>query len=82
MGNKTPQELKKEFIDSLVKRIEDRFVDGNLSTRFETCSQATAYGWSVEEYMYMPTVASILREKGYTVSSQVNHGVTDWTIVV
>ena len=47
-----------------------------------TCSDAPAFGWSIEEYMYMPQVAQRLREKGYSVTSKVNHGVTDWLIVV
>jgi hypothetical protein len=77
----TPQEKKEEFIQSLTERIESRLTN-NLTTRFETCSQAPSFGWSVEEYMYMPTVAQRLREKGYSVSSSVNWGVTDWVIAV
>ena len=77
----SPQEKKEQFIQDLMARIEGRLVD-SLTTRFETCSQAPAYGWSVEEYMYMPQVASRLREKGYSVSSSVNWGVTDWLIAV
>lgn len=78
---KTPQERKEEFIQALQKQLEDRF-QNNLIIRFETCSKAPIYGWSVEEYMYMPIVANRLREKGYSVSSQVNWEVTDWTIAV
>ena len=78
----TPQERKEEFIQALQKQIEDRFTATNLTTRFETCSKAPIYGWSVEEYMYMPIVAQRLREKGYSVHSAVNWEVTDWTIAV
>jgi hypothetical protein len=78
----TPQEKKEQFIQSLQKQIEDRFLNGNLTTKFETSSKAPAYGWSVEEYMYMPIVAQRLREKGYSVSSSVNWGVTDWLIAL
>lgn len=77
----TPQERKEELIQALQKQLEDRF-QNNLVIRFETCSKAPIYGWSVEEYMYMPIVANRLREKGYSVSSQVNWEVTDWTIAV
>lgn len=77
----TPQERKEQFIQSLIDRIESRLVN-SLTTRFETCSQAPSFGWSVEEYMYMPIVAQRLREKGYSVSSSVNWGVTDWIIAV
>ena len=76
----TPQEKKEAFIQALQKRIEDKFQDGSLVVRFETAVCAPSYGWSVEEYMYMPIVAQRLREKGYTVSSKVNWGVTDWNI--
>jgi hypothetical protein len=77
----SPQEKKEAFIQDLMARIEAR-LENNLTTRFETCSQAPAFGWSVEEYMYMSLVASRLREKGYSVSSSVNWGVTDWVIAV
>jgi hypothetical protein len=77
----TPQEKKEQFIQELVDRIESRLGD-SLTTRFETCSKAPSFGWSVEEYMYMPIVAQRLRAKGYSVSSSVNWEVTDWIIAV
>jgi hypothetical protein len=77
----SPQEKKEQFIQSLMERIENSFGD-RLTTSFTTCSQAPAFGWSVDEYMYMPIVAQRLREKGYSVSSSVNWGVTDWVIAV
>ena len=78
----SPQEKKEQFVQELMGRIESRLGGDYLTTRFETCSQAPSFGWSVEEYMYMPLVASRLREKGYSVSSSVNWGVTDWVIAV
>ena len=78
----TPQERKEQYIATLQKQIEDRFENGRLTTKFETCSKAPVYGWSVEEYMYMPIVAQRLREKGYSVSSSVNWEVTDWLIAL
>lgn len=78
----TPQERKEQYIGSLQKTIEDKFSNGSLTNKFETSSCAPAYGWSVEEYMYMPLVAERLRQKGYSVSSSVNHGVTDWLIAL
>ena len=77
----SPQERKEQFIQSLIDRIEKSLGD-RLTTRFETCSQAPSFGWSVEEHMYMSIVAQRLREKGYSVSSSVNWGVTDWVIAV
>ena len=78
----TPQEEKEQFILNLMNRLESKLGGGYLTTKFETSSSAPAFGWSVEEYMYMPQVASRLRSKGYTVSSSVNWGVTDWLIAV
>lgn len=78
----TPQEEKEQFILNLMNRLESQLGGGYLTTKFETCSSAPSFGWSVEEYMYMPQVASRLRGKGYTVSSSVNWGVTDWLIAV
>ena len=77
----SPQERKEQLIQSLMERIESRLVD-RLTTTFETCSKAPSFGWSVEEYMYMPIVAQRLREKGYSVTSSVNWEVTDWVIAV
>jgi hypothetical protein len=78
----TPQERKENFIQSLQERIEGWLSGDALTTTFTTSSCAPSYGWSVEEYMYMPAVAQRLREKGYTVSSSVNWEVTDWVIAV
>ena len=78
----TPQERKEQFIQNLQAKIEGWLSGTALTTKFETASCAPAFGWSVEEYMYMPIVAQRLREKGYSVSSSVNHGVTDWLIAV
>jgi hypothetical protein len=78
----TPQESKELFLQTLESKIKGNLSATNLTTRFETCSSAPSFGWSVEEYMYMPLVAERLRKQGYRVTSQVNHGVTDWTIAV
>jgi hypothetical protein len=77
----SPLERKEQFITELQNKIEGWLSD-RLTTKFETCSSAPAFGWSVEEYMYMPIVADRLRKKGYSVSSSVNWGVTDWLIAV
>lgn len=77
----TPQQKKELFLTELENRIIKQLGD-RLYTRFETCYRAPAFGWSVEEYTYMPTVASRLISKGYSVSSNVSFEVTDWTIAV
>ena len=77
----SPQEKKEAFIQSLIEKIEKSFGD-RLTTTFMTCSKAPSFGWSVNEYMYMPIVAQRLREKGYSVTSSVNWEVTDWVIAL
>jgi hypothetical protein len=77
----TPQERKEQFIVNLMNRIKGGLTT-SLTTKFETAKCAPSYGWSVEEYMYMPIVAQRLREEGYSVSSSVNWEVTDWVIAV
>ena len=78
----TPQERKESFINELMTQIENRLGGEYLTIKFETAKCAPSFGWSVEEYMYMPIVAQRLREKGYSVSSSVNWEVTDWVIAV
>lgn len=78
----TPQQAKELFLQKLEQDLVSRFTADRLTIGFMTCSQAPSFGWSTDEYNYMPIVASRLREKGYTVSSSVNHGVTDWLISV
>jgi hypothetical protein len=77
----TPQEKKELFLTELENRIIKQ-LGNKLHTRFETCYRAPAYGWSVEEFTYMPIVANRLRTKGFSVSSNVSFEVTDWTIAV
>jgi len=79
----SPQQRKEQFITELQAKIEKKFDDGKtLVATFETASCAPSFGWSKEEYMYMPIVAERLRAKGFTVSSKVNFEVTDWKIAL
>ena len=78
-GTEIPIDPKEAFIQSLMEKILKR-LDGSLTCTFSTCSDAPSYGWSREEYMYMPEVASRLRKQGFTISSKCNFGVTDWKI--
>ena len=78
----TIQEAKEAFLQNLEQELVSKFSADRLTIGFMTCSQAPAFGWSVDEYNYMPIVADRLRQKGYRVSSSVNHGVTDWLISV
>jgi len=78
----TPQEKKEQFIVNLMGKIKSRLGGSYLTIKFETAKCAPSYGWSVEEYMYMPIVAERLRQEGYQVTSSVNWEVTDWVIAV
>lgn len=79
-------ELKKQkeqqIIDKADKFINELIKGNKTSTTHTTSSCAPAFGWSVEDYNDMPRVADVLRKNGLKVSSQVNHGVTDWHISV
>ena len=77
----TALEKKEIFISDLMTKLENKLTD-RLSIKFETCYRAPCFGWSVEEYMYMPIVADRLRQKGYIVTSSVSYEVTDWIIAV
>jgi len=74
-----PLDPKELFIQDLENRIMKN-LGSSLTTSFETSSAAPSFGWSREEYMYMPIVAEKLRKQGFTITSKVNHGVTDWSI--
>jgi hypothetical protein len=81
----TPQQAKEYKINALHMKIKNKLnymysKYGDLSVKYETSSCAPAYGWSVEEYNYMPIVADRLRDERMTISSSVNYGVTDWLI--
>ena len=78
----TPQERKEQFIVNLMNKIKSRLGGSYLTTKFETAKCAPSYGWSVEEYIYMPIVANRLRQEGYQVTSSVNWEVTDWVIAI
>ena len=68
-------------VEKLHNQLMERLLNSSDGTiRFETCSQAPAYGWSVQEYNIMPWTAGLLRNNGCIVSSAVNFGVTDWAI--
>lgn len=74
-----PLDPKEKYIQDLESRIKKNF-GLSLTTSFETSSVAPSFGWSREEYLYMPIVADRLRKQGYTITSQVNRGITDWSI--
>ncbi len=72
--------VKEKYIQDMIAMFKQR-LGNNLSTTFMTASCAPAFGWSREEYAIMPEVANRMRAEGYTITSAVNHEVTDWTIL-
>ena len=76
-------EKREKFVNDWFNRIVKNMTDNDLLTMsVTTCSAAPSFGWSKEEFMFMPKVASKLRENGFTVHSEVNFEVTDWTIAI
>lgn len=77
----SPQQKKELFLIELENKVLTQLGE-RLSTIFNTCYRAPAYGWSIEEHMYMPIVADRLIAKGYSVKSSVSFEVTDWVIAI
>lgn len=50
-----------------------------LTTTESTCDYPN---WDREYHRMFPRIAEELRKRGFSVSSKVNHGVTDWSITV
>jgi hypothetical protein len=50
-----------------------------LTTKESTCDYR---GWDRDKHRLFPQVASKLRTMGYSVTSSINHGVTDWVITL
>ena len=73
------QQVKDAYIQKRADEIEAWVLKSADHTTTETtCSRAPAFGWSVQEYTMMPTIANELRSRGIGSSSAVNFEVTDW----
>lgn len=68
----TKEYIEKEANNIITSLGKERYV--NLST-------CNAKNWDQEKHIMMPLIADHLRGKGYDVKSEVNFGVTDWTII-
>jgi hypothetical protein len=51
-------------------------VERRGSARWDV-SPSAGYGWDADEWNYRYDIMAALRERGYSVRSEVNHGVTD-----
>ena len=64
-----------EYLQGLVDRIAERVEKEGHST-ISVCS-ASHYGWDKDEWNYRGDIMDALINRGYNVSSSVNHEVTD-----
>ena len=63
--------------DEIIQSMVDR---NRTDWSVETCSR-DGCGWKASDHVMMGLVATELRARGLTVTSQVNFEITDWTII-
>jgi hypothetical protein len=69
-----------EYFDEQCNILVDQVIKSNdFSTRKATCD---ARHWDNKLHSFMPKIAQEMRNRGFTVTSKINWGVTDWTITV
>lgn len=74
--------LKEEYVTiEADKIVADMVKYDRFQTSISTCDML-GYGWDRKLHRTMPLIAERLREKGFSVTSSVNHGVTDWVITI
>lgn len=69
----TLQQKILNFVDN-----EAKYVERDGSTKFSTCDHRN---WDQDIYNQLGAITTALRERGYEVTTQINYGVTDVTIV-
>lgn len=81
MTNLTELKAKK---DAYVKDEAQKIIDDMIEREVTTSTLATcdARNWNRELHSQMLDIAKELHTQGIRVSSQIRHGVTDWTFVV
>jgi hypothetical protein len=74
----------REKKQSYVKEQADKIVLEMIRRKVTTDTLATCdySNWDRELHRNMPDIATELRSKGLSVSSSVNHGVTDWVFTL
>ena len=67
-------EKNKSVKQWLIERIEDKVLQNGEYLK------STCLNWNAAEHNTHLAVANILRNNGYTVTREINYGVTDWVI--
>lgn len=75
-------EILREITNQKIDEIYDDIVGYMVKKKISTTKESTCdyIGWDREKHRLMPQVADRLRKNGFSVTSSVNHGVTDWII--
>lgn len=73
---KTLREQKEAYVKEQADRIVLEMVRRKVTT--DTLATCDYPNWDRELHRAMDDIATELRERGLSVSSRVNHGVTDW----
>lgn len=74
------REKKKAYVKAEAEKIVAEMVRRGVTS--DTLATCDYQNWDRELHRAMPDIANELREKGLSVSSRVNHGVTDWVFTV
>jgi len=74
------QNKKKAYVDEKAQGYAKQMIEkGWLNLKVSTCDYSN---WDRELHFAMPEIATELNKIGFSVSSTVNYGVTDWIITV
>ena len=70
--------------ETYIEEQAQKIIDGMVKRRVTTDTLATCDypNWDRQLHRVMPQIANKLRERGLTVTSSVNHGVTDWVFII
>lgn len=81
MNNLAELKTKKDaYVKAEAQKIIDDMVTRNVTA--STLATCDAQNWDTELHRHMLDVAKELHSQGIRVSSQIRHGVTDWTFTV
>lgn len=74
------RQMQEDYINEQAQKIVDGMVKRKVVT--DTLATCDYPNWDRQLHRTMPQIASKLREMGLSVTSSVNHGVTDWVFVI
>jgi metal-dependent amidase/aminoacylase/carboxypeptidase family protein len=81
--NAAVEQLKAKS-DEYAKNEAQKIIDLMVECEYTELSKSTCdhYNWDREYHRQFPKIAQELRKQGFTVTSSVNFGVTDWVITI